>query len=210
MLTEQEKFWQGTFGDLYIDRNFDDFDLIYQKVFGISRTELNARFLSGMDREISILEVGCNIGKQLQILKKAGFDNLSGIEINKKALSILKKTKAFNIVEGSVLDIPFNDRSFDLVFTSGVLIHIHPDDLNKAIDEIVRVSKRYIWGFEYFSETCEEIVYRGNRNKLWKNNFMKLYRERNPELVVSMEKKVKYLESDNINLMYLLEKERKK
>ena len=42
-----------------------------------------------------------------------------------------------------------------VVFTSGLLIHIHPDNLGKAIDEICRVSKRFVWGFEYYSETEE-------------------------------------------------------
>ena len=204
--TEQIKFWKGEFGEEYTERNKGDFDELYQKQFGITKSQLNKEFVGNLKKDIKILEVGCNRGIQLQILKSQGFKYLWGVEINEKALSIVKENKDFNIVQAMAQNIPFKDDFFDLVFTNRVLIHIPPNDLPRVIDEIYRVSKKYVWGFEYFSEECQEINYRGNKNKLWKNNFLKLFQERHPDLKVVKQKKLKYLEEDNIDEMFLLEK----
>ena len=139
---------------------------------------------------------------------KARGNNLWGIEINKKALQIARENKSLNLIEGSALEIPFKDNFFDLIFTSGVLIHISPKDLPKVIDEIYRTTKKYIWCFEYFSEECEEIIYRDHKNRLWKNNFLKLFLEKYPDLKIVKQRKLKYLENENIDMMFLLEKVR--
>ncbi|MFW9868428.1 MAG: pseudaminic acid biosynthesis-associated methylase [Candidatus Thorarchaeota archaeon] len=204
--TTQEEFWEGEFGDEYTSRNTGDCDEFYKKQWGITRTELNNKFLSKLSKNASILEVGCNRANQLMILHEQGFENLWGIDINKKALQIAKENRHFNIIEGSGFDIPFKDRYFDLVFTSGVLIHIAPENLPKIIDEIYRVSKRYIWGFEYFSEECKAIEYRGHKDRLWKNNFLQLYQDRHPDLKEVKQMKIKYIETENVDMMYLLEK----
>ncbi len=203
---EQIEFWKSRFGDKYTERNSGDWDKFYKEQWGVTRTELNEDFLSNLDKQSLMIEFGCNRGNQLKILKNQGFKNLWGLEINKKAIKIARKDTDLTIIEASAFDTPFKDNYFDLVFTSGVLIHIVPENLNKIIDEIYRVSKKYIWCFEYFSEKCEEIEYRGNKNKLWKNNFLKLFLERYPDLRIIKEKKIKYLSSNNVDMMFLLEK----
>lgn len=210
-ITEQVKTWKGYFGDNYIDRNpknIDELDKSYFDNFGITRSSLNQEFLSNLPKDMKILEIGCNIGAQLTGLQKLGFTNLTGIEISEKALELGKQiNKGINFMKESALDIPFKENYFDIVFTSGVLIHISPDDLGKVIDEMYRASKKFIWCYEYFSENCQEIEYRGNKNLLWKNNFMKLFLDRHPDLKIIKEKKIKYLNSDNVDNMFLLVKE---
>lgn len=175
MKQNHNEFWMGDFGDKYTKRNTGNIDKVYEERFGLTRTNINYPFLSDMDKDISILEVGCNNGLQLDVLKKDGFTNLWGIDINQKALNQVRKDTSLNIVEGSALDIPFKDQYFDVVFTSGVLIHIPPKNLFQVVDELYRVTKKYIWCYEYFAEKCQEIVYRLHKNKLWKNNFIKLF-----------------------------------
>ena len=210
--TVQEKKWSGEFGKKYTLRHVykpEDLDKLYTKYFGVSRTELNKEFLGKLDRSIKILEVGSNIGNQLVSLQKIGFKNLYGIEINKEAIEISKSvTKDINFVWGSALDIPFKDNYFDLVFTSGVLIHISPSDIKKVIREIHRVTKQYIWGLEYYADKYEEVVYRGKKNMLWKTNFPKLYIDLFPNLKLVKEKKVQYLDSENVDKMFLFKKKK--
>ncbi|OIO80980.1 hypothetical protein AUJ84_02070 [Candidatus Pacearchaeota archaeon CG1_02_32_132] len=207
---EQSEFWSKDFGNEYSERNNLDqegLDKLYIDYFGISRTELNREFISNFDKSMKILEVGCNTGMQLLNLKTLGFGNLSGIDLSKAGLKTAKKNlPEANLIEASALDIPFKDGYFDLVFTSGVLIHIHPENVGKAVDEIYKLSKKYIWGYEYFSEKCEEIEYRGHKNRLWKNNFMKIFLERHPDLKIIREKKLKYKSSGNVDHMFLLKK----
>lgn len=204
--TEQERFWRGSFGDEYTVRNAGDWDAFYREQWGVTRTELNEEFLCDLRKDALILEVGCNRGNQLQVLEQQGFTNLWGIDINKKALRIARENKDLNLVQGSGLDIPFKDEFFDLVFTSGVLIHIAPDNLSLVLDELYRVSRRYIWCFEYYSERCEEIEYRGHSNRLWKNDFLGLFRKQFPCLRVVRVKNLEYINNDNVDMMFLLKK----
>jgi len=209
-ITEQMKIWNGTFGKKYTIRNpktVKEMDAHYRKCYGKTRTEMNSEFLDGIDRSARILEVGSNIGVQLMLLQKMGFNNLYGIELQWHAVEKSKrKTKNINIIQGSAFDIPFKDNFFDLVFTSGLLIHISPKDINGVLDEIYRCSRRYIWGFEYYADRCTEIVYLGKSNLLWKNDFAKLYTKRFTNLKLKKEQRVKYLDSNNVDSMFLLEK----
>ncbi|MEK7208950.1 MAG: pseudaminic acid biosynthesis-associated methylase [Patescibacteria group bacterium] len=209
MSTEQERFWQSTFGDEYSDRNdmgVQALNLMYTTRYGSSRSVMNREFLSGRDIS-TIFEVGCNIGNQLSLLSQMGFNNLTGIEINARAVKTAKKRLPnANIIQGSALALPFPNNYFDLVFTAGVLIHIRPGDVEKAMAEIHRVSKRYIWGFEYFAPIREEIIYRGHKNRLWKTDFARLYRDLFPDLMLLQEKRYQYSTDKNIDSMFLLEK----
>lgn len=208
--TQQEKFWSSNFGKDYIKRNYfspDKLNSLYIKNYGISRSKINKNLL-GKIKTNNVLEVGCNIGSQLVMLQSQGFKNLYGIEIYDKAVELSKKlTKNINIIQGSGFDIPFKDNYFDLVFTSGVLIHINPKDLKRIMAEIYRVSKKYIWGFEYFNSTHIAVPYRGYKNRLWKGDFMNLYREMFPDLKLVKETKYKYLGNDNIDASFLLKKD---
>jgi pseudaminic acid biosynthesis-associated methylase len=210
--SSQLKNWTGEFGKAYTNRNIislNSLDNQYLNLYGTSRTALNKLFLNKFDRDIKILEVGCNIGNQLLHLKKMGFRNLYGIEPQDYAFKIAKqRTQDISIVKGNVFDLPFKDGYFDVVFTSGVLIHINPKDIKKALKEIYRCSRKYIWGFEYYAQSYEEIIYRGKRNLLWKTDFPKIYMQTFRDLKIEKVKFLKYLKDDNVDEMFLLKKTR--
>lgn len=204
--------WIEKFGKEYTDRNnlsLEELEKLYKEDYGFTRTELNTLFLDKIDRSIKVLEVGSNIGLQLLCLQKMGFKNLFGIEPQEYAVQLSKdKTKNINIIKGDAFDIPFKDKFFDIVFTSGVLIHIHKQNIKKAIREIYRCSNKYIWGIEYYAEKYTEILYRGQKNLLWKANFPKIYMDTFPDLKIIEIKFFKYLKNANIDVMYLLRKNR--
>ena len=151
---------------------------------------MNRSFLRGLKINTT-LEMGANIGLQLRHLQAMGIKNLYGVELQWDAVERAKQlTHGISIIQGSAFDLPFKNNYFDLVFTSGVLIHIHPRDQKKAMREMYRVSNKYIWGFEYFNPTEQEIPYRGNRNVLWKNNFLKLWQKNCPGLKLVKMKKI--------------------
>lgn len=209
--TVQEKFWKGTFGNEYIKRNTlimpKTLDKYYLDNLGISRSTMNESFLGKLNIH-SILEVGSNIGNQLVMLQSQGYENLYGIEINELALQKAKElTKGISFIKGSVFDIPFKDNYFDVVFTAGVLIHIHPEDIKKAMKEIYRVSKKYIWGYEYFDKDYHQILYRGHRDRHWKGDFSKMYLKLFPQLKLVKETHYSRIENKNlIDAMFLLKK----
>jgi len=210
--TQQEKVWSGKFGKNYTDRNIlppEELDQVYIDRYGLSRTFLNKEFIENkINKNKKILEIGCNIGNQLAIIQKMGYKNLWGIELQDYAVELAKeRMKDANIIKSSAFNIPFKDSYFDLVFTSGLLIHISPKDINYVLDEIFRCCNSYIWGLEYFiPEGYETVVYRGNDNLLWKTDFSKLFLDRFADLKLVHKKLLKYQDSDNLDLMYLLKK----
>jgi len=184
MQTKQLDFWNGEFGKSYVTRNMPD----HKAMAG--RIDLWSKILTTLkpDNLSSILEVGSNIGLNLRAISLLSKPELYAIEPFKKALDIciaddiVKKEHAFNT---SAFDTKmFDDNQIDLVFTSGVLIHIHPNDLKKVTDSVVRIAKKYIVCVEYFSDKEESINYRGNNEVLFKRDFGSFYLDNYPELAL--------------------------
>jgi len=141
------------------------------------------------------------------LLQSQGYTNLTGIEIQSYALKVAESRLA-NVAlhQGSALALPFDDNTFDLVFTSGVLIHIAPENLSQAIHEIYRCTKQYIWGTEYFSNAPTSVLYRGHEQLLWKMDYVKLYLSSFPDLELVREQRLNYLDNDNVDTVFLLKK----
>lgn len=165
--SRQLAMWRGSFGNEYIKRNPAD----ETKIAAL------AKFWRKLNIEChpnSVLEVGANIGRHLRAIRLGPAPELFALEPNELARRILVEEGVVDqdhIVHGSAESIDAKSESFDLVFTSGVLIHIPPERLLDAYNEIYRVSKRYIVCIEYFSDKPETITYRGHGELLFKRDF---------------------------------------
>jgi pseudaminic acid biosynthesis-associated methylase len=210
--TAQAKVWKGDFGREYTDRNTMDvasLDALYLSRYGITRTEMNEMFLPDIPKDAAFLEVGCNSGNQLLLLQQMGYSSLSGIELQPYALEIARRRlRDISLKEGSVLEIPYEDAAFDLVFTAGVLIHIAPQNLLRAMSEVYRCSRAYIWGLEYYARDATEVNYRGQANLLWKMDYARHYLDLFPDLELVREKRFAYVDGPNVDAGFLLRKKR--
>jgi pseudaminic acid biosynthesis-associated methylase len=181
--TPQVDFWSGEFGNAYVDRN------------DASPEQMRARVALWSDilghtlvaPPTSILEVGANLGINLRALRVLTGARLYALEPNDKARGILVQDGivAKEDVRGgmaSSIDLPTN--AVDFAFTSGVLIHIHPDHLAASLAEIYRCSSRWIACIEYFSDKAEMIPYRGYDDRLFKRDFGGLWLDSFPDLRV--------------------------
>jgi pseudaminic acid biosynthesis-associated methylase len=208
--TAQTNRWTTDFGRDYTDRNTlssQELDSLYQSNFGTKRTRLNESFLRAIPRSARILEVGCNCGNQLLLLQEMGFTNLWGVEVQQYALERARlRTHGIHLEQSSALDLPYEDGNFDLVFTSGVLIHIAPPDLSRVLDEIHRCSKTWVWGMEYYAPEVTRVNYRGQEDLLWKMDYVRCFLDRFADLELIYEQRLPYLQSSNIDTMYLLRK----
>ena len=211
--TEQAKQWKGDFGRQYTDRNTFDIDALnalYLEYYGITRTQINQEFLRGVSKDSSFLEVGCNAGNQLLLLQRMGYANLSGVELQPYALETARsRTRKISLTQGSALALPYKDNSFDLVFTSGVLIHIAPQDLSRALDEIHRCTRTFIWGMEYYSPSITEVNYRGHGALLWKMDYVQRYLEQFEDLELVCRQQIPYLKNANVDAVFLLRKKKR-
>lgn len=202
----------GEFGLQYTERNLattEEMDEQYKRNYGISRTALNSKFLRGIPHRSSVLEVGAGIGNQLLCLQRMGYSNLFCIDLQAQALKLLRpRSGHVNSVRASGLQLPFRDGSFELIFTSGVLIHIHPSKIPEIMTEIHRCARRYIWGLEYYSDAdYTEVTYRGRKDLLWKSNYAETFTRLFTDLELAAEQRLPYLTNPNlIDSMYLLRK----
>ena len=181
--TAQLQFWRGEFGEGYIERNAASAGHLR------ARVALWAKIMSGMvgNPPASILEVGANIGNNLRALRTLTGAEMYALEPNQQARDILVKdgvVPAANAMDGLAAKINLADRGVDMAFTSGVLIHIHPDDLLASCTEIHRVVRRYIACIEYFSDEPAAIPYRGHSDKLFKRDFGSFWLDNFPDLQV--------------------------
>lgn len=163
--TEQEDFWANDFGTDYIGRNTTEDNYP-------SRLNLFSKVLANTSGVNEVFEFGANIGNNLYaihaLLPKA---KIKAIEINPQAVSVLNKIDWIDTVhEGSILESTFPD-SCDLSFTSGVLIHINPDELPKVYKSLYEASRKYVLVCEYYNPKPVTIPYHGHSDRLFKRDF---------------------------------------
>jgi pseudaminic acid biosynthesis-associated methylase len=182
-ITPQVEFWRGDFGNLYTERNTATHEQLAARIALWSDI---LKPLIGSPPK-SILEVGCNLGINLRALRAITGADFFAVEPNERARQTLLRdgvVASANLRGGFAQSIDFPDGVADLAFTSGVLIHIHPDHLAAACQEIYRCSGRFIACVEYFSDKPEMIPYRGHNDRLFKRDFGGFWMDQFPDLRV--------------------------
>jgi len=87
----------------------------------------------------NIIDIGCGEGF---VINNLDFPNTTGVDISRSALKIAKKKNPdCNLCSGSIYNISFKEKSFDLVIATEVLEHLERPEL--ALKEIRRITKNY-------------------------------------------------------------------
>ena len=175
--TPQEEFWAGEFGDSYISRNESENLLA-------SNIALFADIFSSLDKvPLSVMEIGANIGMNIKAIQKLSPGaQFTGIEINKQACEILVETGC-EVIENSIIDA-VSSKTFDLVFSKGVMIHLMQDQLVATYKKMYEWSNRFILIAEYYNPTPVTIPYRGNSDRLFKRDFAGEFLDLFPDVVL--------------------------
>lgn len=123
-----------------------------------------------------ILELGCNVGRNLHYLYNSGFTDLTGVDIREgwsNEMEVLYPAHVLEImkIHGNIegfLATQYNN-SFDTIFTMGVLMHLQ--DIKKIATEMIRVVKNYILIFELTKIREDKQPY------AWTYNYMDLFQD---------------------------------
>ena len=168
--------WVEEFGDNYQLRNTAS----YKEV--INRKHLwykilcrdDIRFYSHLRASInSIFEIGAGAGANLLAINDIDPKiKLECSEVNKYARDKLLDNPFISDTYSDTSDV---EDMYDLVFTYGVLIHIHPKDLKSCMIKMYNLSNRYILFCEYFRPEATPLLYRGKQGELWGNDFGKVF-----------------------------------
>ena len=170
---DQEVFWSEQYAEDYIKKNAE-FDT------GLA-LEAWKKMLASTSGITSLLECGCNIGRNIDSLDRLlPSASKSIIEISKPAFDFVSSRHALaQKFNGSILESSL-EGSFDLVYTMGVLIHINPDELLANLQKAYNYSNKYLLFGEYFNRTPIMLDYQGEKNRLFKRDFGKLVIENFP------------------------------
>lgn len=105
----------------------------------------------------TILDIGCGNG----ILTNALAQNydVTGVDFSLEALQYVTGKK----IHSSAAQIPVDEKSYDMVFSSEMLEHLSDDNLNKAISEIKRIAKKYIFITVPNNEFLESLFVKCNK-----------------------------------------------
>lgn len=94
-----------------------------------------------------ILEIGAGDGRIIGRLSH-WIPDCSSIDINiELSKYVAEKYPLIKTYIGEIINLPFKDKAFDLVYTHEVLQHIEPAEIEKACSELKRVGKE-VWTLE--------------------------------------------------------------
>lgn len=179
-MNPQERFWAGRFGTDYTCRNrvaWEGRVPFWQQILDITQAR-------------SVLDVGCNAGWNLHAIRSIDKTiDCMGIDVNVDAVGEARMNELDVIELQATQAGRLFTSQFDLVCTSGVLIHVGPDELEETMRSIADASRRWVLAIEYEAEKEEAIEYRGNTEKLWKRPFGELYRDLGLALIAESEAK---------------------
>lgn len=178
------------------------FKHLYQKAWpeiSLSSTELTHRkqlasvVTASMDNIQSVLEIGCAAAPNLRLVRqKLPSARLVGIDINQKAIRTANdyfksvgddKTKCFTR-KAHQLSI-FEDSTFDVCFSQGVMVCHPPHDFIRAVKEMLRVTKDIIIFNEYHQDGATEGFFDAGR---WVYDYNSVFKKLSPEAEVTMQK----------------------
>lgn len=98
-----------------------------------------------LKKNSKILDIGCGIGRTLNVFRKNGFYNSIGIDNSKKALALCKERNLMLGKDVFLIDAKktkFPNKKFDLVFEEGLLEHFK--NFQPFVDEMCRISGNYV------------------------------------------------------------------
>lgn len=93
----------------------------------------------------SVLEVGCGFGRIGAIAQAIRpFASYTGIDLSTAMLASAATRVDGELVESSLLDFQTAGRRFDLVIAVEVLMHVPPDELERTVRKLLRLTGRHL------------------------------------------------------------------
>lgn len=125
-----EAYFKGETGSAYGSNNYLETALLSRTYFEM------AELIATCFQPARVLEIGCGAGPVVFHLNQYFDTEAHGLDISRWAV---ENRLHENVQQGSADQIPFEDNSFDLVFSCHALEHLNRDILPAAIGELSRV-----------------------------------------------------------------------
>lgn len=127
----------------FFGKRAEAYERFFKTAYGKTVFELEKRLLLNvLNREATLLEVGCGTGMWMETLKKEGFNEPVGVDISPDMLKVAQRRGINRLILGNAENLPFKANSVDtsLFVTSLEFMR----SKRKAFVEAVRVSKKSV------------------------------------------------------------------
>jgi len=105
----------------------------------------------------TVLEIGCGWGQNLHIINQRNPEiQLYGFDINRAAIEYIRKKIPDATVWIQRIENLDTDRRYDVVFTNAALMYISPQDIQKVMENIIKITEKKIILIELLPERLEE------------------------------------------------------
>jgi ubiquinone/menaquinone biosynthesis C-methylase UbiE len=123
----------------WYNENAEDYS---SKIENSPNIELIERFVNAVGHGVRILDAGCAAGRDCRIFKDKGLVPV-GIDLTESLIKLAEqKNQDIEFHIGSFLELPFEDESYDGVWSNASLLHLEKiDDVETALKEFSRVLK---------------------------------------------------------------------
>jgi len=189
-MMDQRNYWDirgHAFMDDMMKSGFDDREIFFQNmlIHELKKLEFNSFFEAGSG-------YGWNIRRVYEEFPHAC---VGGLDFSITQLMNSKKyleNTEIPVVNGDNCMIPLKDNAYDIGFSLGVFMNIHPSKIKSALKEMIRVCGKYIIHIEYDENytTPELKKQRAFKTNIISHNYKKLY----TDLGVNVEKFSTYKE----------------
>ncbi len=127
-------YWDG-------DRRFGYGGYRYDGRWRVVAEQMAAHY--GLTKESRVLDIGCGKAFLLyEITQVVPGITVAGIDISSYAIENAKEEVRSSLRVADAVDLPFDDDSFDFVFSINTLHNLYCHDLDRALREMERVGKK--------------------------------------------------------------------
>jgi ubiquinone/menaquinone biosynthesis C-methylase UbiE len=146
-MLSQEAYWQRR-GEVYRDEILSSGYLGREIFF----QDMLVSKLRSLDTS-SFFEAGCGFGWNVKRVKEE-FPHMrvGGVDFSETQLQNsvgYMGSLSHEFVQGDICAMPLEDNAYDVGFSLGVFMNIHPSKIEKAVSEMLRVSQKYVIHLEY-------------------------------------------------------------
>jgi ubiquinone/menaquinone biosynthesis C-methylase UbiE len=117
----------------------------------------------------STLEIGMNYGRELKHL--VGLTELYGIDKDPVKIEKAKSYCSGSFRVGDASALPYESAKFELCYSSGVFLRTPPEDAKQILDELYRVSSKYILLVEYIGSRLSKNVVGNCKVNTWVHDY---------------------------------------
>jgi cytidyltransferase-like protein len=104
----------------------------------------NPELISAVLQPSSLLDAGCGPGVLMTLLEEHGVV-ADGLDASPDVRALAEPALRGRISIGTVVDMPYDDRSYDVVVCREVLEHLTVPEVARAVAELCRVSSRLVY-----------------------------------------------------------------